>query len=233
MLKVALHAGVLKTRAHSNELGVLDIAYRKQEALAEYLVALSLRQAGELEPAIVSSYPRWSASVWDLVARALTRVLYKDDQAPSAGTPDKRCAYATRICASIELQTAADRGRELGSVEIAQRGKQRGLYTAAFTEDILGERTVDFEYGQKALNPADLLLRAICWALYGADVLGPRPKLILPPTMAVAGVDRFHIEALAEPAKTGFVRHLALRFPTAQPEALPKAEDYVSFLMKG
>ncbi len=232
MLKVTLHRGVAKERTHSNELGVLDIAYRKQEALADYAVALSLRQAGEREPATLTGYPRWSTSLWDLVARALTAVLYRASQAPSAGKPDKRCAYATRICAAIERQTAADRGRELGTVDIWQRGRQRGVYTAVFTEDILGEVTADFEYGRKDLNPADLLLRAICWALYGKDVLGPVSALILPPTMVVDGVDRFHVESLSEPAKTGFLRHQARVYPTVEPEALAKAADYVHFLMK-
>lgn len=233
MLKVAIHRGAVATRTLGNELGVLDIAYRKQAALADYLVALTLRQAGECEPAAVMGYPRWSASVWDLVARALTQVLYKADQAPAAVKPDKRCAYATHICAAIERQTAENRGVELGTVDIRQLGKQRGVYTATFTEDILGERTVEFEYGCKALNPADLLLRAICWAFHGKDVLGPLPALILPPTMAMDGADRFHVESLAEPAKTGFRRHQGLRNPSAPPEPLAKAEAYVYFLMKG
>lgn len=56
------------------------------------------------------------------------------------------------------------------------------------------------------------------------------PKLILPPAMKMDGVERFHLEALTEPAKTGFKRYLARQFPTTNPEPLPKAEDYVHFL---
>lgn len=233
MLKVSIHIGELSTLATNNQLGVLDVAYSKQEALAQYMVALSMRPAGEYAPATVPDYPRWSASLWDLVARALTRVLYQAEQAPPTAKPDRRCAYATRLCGTIEGVTATDRGLALGAFEIAQRGNQRGTYTATFTEDILGSREVEFDYGCKALNPADLLLRAICWALFGTELLGARPKLILPPSMVIDGQDRFHIEALTEPAKTGFKRFQAARLPTAAPEPLPLSKDYVQFLMRG
>ena len=234
MLKVSLHAGSLAARNANNQLAVLDIAYAKQEALADYLVALSLRGVGEVAPDMVTNYPRWSASVWDLTARALTRVLYRADQAPRSRAPDRRCAYATELCAVVERATLHERGALLATAEIAQTGRQRGVYTAQLEEDILGRRTASFAYGLKSLNPADLLLRALCWSLFGTEVLGPRPSLVLPPTMRVDGVDRFHIEALAEPAKTGFLRYRGLNFPTTTaPDPLPLAEDSVRFLMKG
>ena len=234
MLKVTIHSGVLATRSAGNQLAVLDIAYAKQEALADYLVALSLRGVGEVAPDRLSSYPRWSASLWDLTARALTRVLYRADQATSSGVPDRRCAYATRICAVIERATLHERGVELATAEITQTAGQRGVYTVHLDEDIMGRHTASFSYGLKALNPADLLLRSLCWSLYGTDVLGPRPALVLPPVIRVEGVERFHIEALAEPAKTGFLRHMGANFPTTHaPDPLPKAEDYVRFLMRG
>ena len=109
-------------------------------------------------------------------------------------------------------------------------GVQVQLLTAADLQDSL---VAQFDYGTKRLNAVDLLLRAICWAHFGSDQLGPPPQLILPPSIKLAGVERFHMEALAEPAKTGFKRHLAMRFPTASPEQLPKAEDYVHFLVHG
>ena len=234
MLKIILHSGNLASRNPGNRLAVLDIAYAKKDYLADYAVALSLKGAGEVAPDLVTNYPRWAASLWDLTARALTRILYRADQAPAQPKPDRRCAYATRLCAVIERATLSDRGIELASVEIAQQEGQRGLYSAHFDEDILGKRTAHFAYGLKSLNPADLLLRSICWSLHGKDTLGPKPALILPPTMSVDGVDRFHIEALAEPARTGFLRHQGVNFPTtAAPNPMPKAEDYVRFLMKG
>jgi hypothetical protein len=235
MLKVAIHAGTLDERELSNQLAVLDIAYHKKAALADYLVALSLRGSGATAPAFVRSYPRWSASLWDLTARALTQALYRADQVPSSHKPDRRCAYATRVCATIERMTAGDHGLELGTVEIVQRGKQRGLYTASFNEDVLGPKNAEFEYGCKALNHAELLLRAICWAYFKTDVLGPKPKLIVPQTLSLEGAVRFHVAALDEPALTGFRRHRAAAGGNVEAglEDLPLADGYVRFLMEG
>jgi hypothetical protein len=233
MLKVSIHAGKLSDRCIQNQIAVLDIAYEKRAAMSDYVVALQLNQQGETEPGRVKDYPRWAGSLWDLVARALTRALYKDDKAPPTPRVDRRCAYATKMCAVIQHVGVDERGTQLANVEILQQGTTRGEYTADFTEDILGERSAKFEYGCKVLNPADLLLRAICHALWGRDVLGPRPALILPPSMLIDGKDRFDIQALAEPARTGFIRHRAMCLPLAQPEPLPLAQDYVNFLLKG
>lgn len=232
MLRVSLHTGALAGRSIHNQLGLLDIAYQKHEAMADYLIGLTLRNFGEVPPIVLSSYPRWSASLWDLVARSLGRVLYQADQIPAADKPDRRCAYATRICAVIEGTTAERRGQELGTVEILQDQGSRGTYTAYFTEDISGAKVAHFDYGAKKLNTADLLLRAICYALYGQDRLATRPKLILPPSAKIDGVDRFDIEALTEPAKTGFRRYLAEQFPAQAAPVLARAEDYVTFLMR-
>lgn len=233
MLRVSIHSGLLADRSVHNQMGVLDIAYAKKEAMADYFVGLSLRNVGETPPNSLSGYPRWSASLWDLTARALTRAVFAEDQAPPSAKPDKRCAYATRMCAIIEGTTLEHRGRELAGVEILQNTGQRGVYTAAFNEDIMGPRVGQFEFGTKRLNPAELLLRAICWTLYGKDTLGPRPRLILPATLNINGVDSLDVESLDEPAKTGFKRFLAAGMPTAQPQALARAEDYVTFLMQG
>jgi hypothetical protein len=235
MLKATIHSGLLASRSLANHLAVLDVAYQKKSALADYVVALSLRGIGELAPAFVGSYPRWSASVWDLVARALAQTLYRADQIPASGKADRRCAYATRLCASIERMTAGGRGHEVGTVEILQDGDRRGVYTATFSEDVLGPRSAQFEYGCKALNPAELLMRAICWTYYGIDVLGPIPKLILPPSLKIEGVERFHLAALEEPALTEFQRYQAIHTKVgAEPVSnLPRAEDYVRFLTEG
>lgn len=234
MIRVVLFSGDLATRNPGKQLAVLDIAYAKKGYLSNYLVAMSLRGVGEMPPDAIASYPRWSASLWDLVARGLTRVLYRADQAPALGEPDRRCAYATQLCAVIEKATLTERAVELGTVEITQKTGQRGHYTATFTEDVLGSREAHFVYGLKQLNPADLLLRAICWALYGQDRLGPMPKLMLPPTLKLDdGVDYFHLEALQEPAKTGFLRYLEDRTPAGTPlNPMPKAKEYARFLIE-
>jgi hypothetical protein len=231
MLKVTIHSGLLDERCRENQLAVLDIAYAKRGALADYLVALSLKGAGQLSPTYVREYPRWSASLWDLVARALAQALYHADQIPPTERVDRRCAYATKLCASIERQTRRESGVELGTAEILQNGK-RGIYTATLTADIHGTTKAEFEYGCKALNPAELLMRAICWALYRQDTLGARPGLIIPPMLRMEGVERFHLDALPEPARTGFKRYLATAVRVDPPALhnLPRADEYVAFL---
>lgn len=233
MLRMTIHAGLLAERTDANLLAALDIAYQKRAPLADYVVALTLRQQGELEPACVANYPRWSGSLWDLTARALTRVLYKSDTLPSVARVDRRCAYATKLCAVVERITLDERGVQLATAEIRQPGKVRGQYHAVFDEDILGSRVAEFEYGCKVLNPAELVLRAICYAYFGSDVLGKRPRLALPTTTVIDGKEVFDLEGLDEPARTGFSRHRANFLPLAKPEPMPLARDYVDFLMRG
>jgi len=232
MLKVYIHAGGPKERNEGNVLAILDIAYAKQEAYSNYAVGFAWKGVGAVQQDSLTDYPRWAGSLWDLVARGLTRILYRADQAPPVAQPDRRCAYATRLCAFIEKSTSSDRGIELGMAQIFQVPGQRGTYNAVFTEDILGIRSAEFTYGLKSLNPADLLLRAICWAYFDQDVLGPRPSLILPASIKMDGVDKFDVNALAEPAKTGFQRFMG-SYAMNAPQTLAKAEDYVRFLMRG
>ncbi len=159
MLRVHLHTGDLDGRNTANQLAVIDIAYAKKEALADYLVGMTLRGQGEVEPDTVLRYPRWSASLWDLVARALTRLLYRANQAPASERPDKRCAYATRLCAVIERSTLDGAGVELGTARIFQKEGQRGHYTAVFNEDINGQHVGHFTYGSKRLEPLPVVWR--------------------------------------------------------------------------
>jgi len=229
MLRVSLHTGTLAERSLHNQLLSMDIAYREVAPLATYMVALSARQSGE-QVAILENYPRWSASLWDLIARCLARVLYTDQAIPPSIKPDRRCAYATRICAVIEGVGLTFRGKDLGTAEIVQKHGCRGIYQVVFTEDILGERTAEFAYGSKRMDYADFLMRAICWALFQQDTLGPRPKLILPQTAVIDREERFDVEGLTEPARTGFSRFLARKYPTSAALGLARAEDYVAFL---
>lgn len=230
MLRVSVHSGLLDQRTSLNVLGVLDIAYQTKQPLADYLVGMTLAGVGELSPVVLKQYPRWSASLWDLVARALTAVLHRADQPPPSARPDRRCAYATRLCAVIERATADSRGALLGTLELSQRGPHRGLYTVNLHADLARDASAQFAYGSKRLNPADLVLRALCWALYGADRLGPSPALILPPSMRIDGEDCFHVAALTEPALTGFRRYMAARHPDTALPQLAKATDYIAFL---
>lgn len=234
MLKLSLHTSELAKRTHANQAAVLDIAYARQAPLADYMVALTLRGSGEMEPAVVSQYPRWAGSLWELVARAAAQLLYRAEQIPPARKPDRRCAYGTRLCATIEKIVGTQQGLELGTMELTHDAKRRRHYHVRFTEDILGERSAEFDYGCKGLNPVELLMRAICWTYHGSDQLGPAPRLILPATLSFDGVERFQVDALPEPARTGFRRYQASRRNAdTPPESLARAEDYALFLMRG
>ena len=234
MLKVYLHAGRLTERNEGNVLAVLDIAYAKQAPLSDYAIALTQKGIGERPPEMLHNYPRWSGSLWDLVARAMTRILYHANQAPASRRPDKRCAYAIGLCAVIERATGRGHGVELAAAEVTMKPNQRGHYSVWLDEDIMGRREAEFSYGVKCLDPVDLLLRGICWALYRQDILGRPPKLILPTTIRIDGQEQFHVDSLEEPARTGFQRYRGMNFPTAEaPEPMAKAEDYVRFLMRG
>jgi hypothetical protein len=231
MLHVFVHAGTLNERNPGNQLAVLDIAYAKRSHMADYNVALLVKGYGEARRDVVRSYPRWSGSLWDLVARGLTRALYEADEAPPADPVDRRCAYATKLCVAVHRATAQGPGFEVATGEIIQ-GEKRGHYTVNLEEDILGRHSATFAYGTKRLVHTDLVLRALCWSLFNKDTLGRRPALILPPAIKVDGVERFDIENLDEPARTGFNRYRAPA-GTASLEAMPKAEDYVRFLTAG
>lgn len=228
MIRVHLHTGSVDKRAPANRLATVDIAYARQSAFSDYLVAATIEGEGEIAPGTVANYPRWSGSLWDLSARAITQILYRSDQAPAMGLPDRRCAYATHLSAYLELATLEKQGVELGRANIIQDSGKRGLYTALFDEDILGKRTAQFAYGKKSLQPLDLLLRAICFAYFGQDSLAPRPKLIMPTTMTLEGQTVFDVASLTEPARTGF-----LRYRGKTDETLVLADDYAKFLVKG
>lgn len=233
MLKVFIHSGTLDTRCVGNQLAILDIAYAKRHYLADYLVAMTVKGQGEVAPDSVLAYPRWSASLWDLIARALTRVLYRNDQPPPAGPVDRRCAYATKLCVVVERATLDDQGMVLASGEIVQIEGKRGHYVVNLEEDILGRHSATFTYGKKSLQHADLVLRALCWALYQRDTLGKRPALLVPNALKVDGVDRFHIDSLPQPARTGFDRYRAPMGSAEPPDPMPKVDDYIRFLVAG
>ncbi|MBL8390041.1 MAG: hypothetical protein JNK17_17665 [Hydrogenophaga sp.] len=233
MLRVSIHHSALADRSTGNLCALLEVVYAKQSIMADYVVGLGLSGEGQREPAAVLNYPRWAGSLWDLVVRALGASLYGNRPIPPADKPDRRCAYSTKLCAVIEGSDAQRSGLLLGSASVMQDGKERGRYVVELQEDILGTHRGRLVFGTKRLNPAELLLRAACQALYGAEQPGARPALIVPSVLKVEGVDHFDIEGLREPARTGFKRYLARQYPTAQELVLGRAEDYAEFLAKG
>lgn len=234
MLSVKIHSSLLADRTPANTLAMLDIAYKVQQAWSDYTVHFALKGVGEVKSDEVLKYPRWAASVWDLVARALTVVLYRAEALPASAPPDRRCAYATKLCAVVERSTAADNHVELASMEITREDNKRGHYMVTFKEDVLGERKASFVFGVKSLQHSELVLRAICYAYFDNGTLGARPALILPTTLNVDGKQMFDVNALPEPARTGFNRYRSWKAPAeVSLPPMASADEYAMFLSKG
>lgn len=215
MLRVTIHAGRLKTASRFNVTNILDIGYEKLHPVADYKVVLFSAGVGATPPVSLLCYARWSASLWDLVARALALTLSSDIQKPSERVPafeegGKRAAFATAICALIEHFAAGDETRRttLGTAEVVQDSRVRCLYDAAFTEDTMPSVQANpFMFAPKFLRPAELLLRACLMRLTGnQDQMPLRPPLARATAVVRDGRPFVPIHELPEPARTGFLR---------------------------
>ena len=77
MLRVSFHAGLPSQASKYNRLGWLDIGYATLSPIANYKVFLFEAGIGGRDPVYLDNYPRWSASLWDLVARALALAYWR------------------------------------------------------------------------------------------------------------------------------------------------------------
>lgn len=71
MLRISVHAGLPSGASRYNRSDWLDIGYERLDADAEYKIVLFQAGIGACEPILLTGYPRWSASLWDLIARAI------------------------------------------------------------------------------------------------------------------------------------------------------------------
>lgn len=212
MLKVSIHAGALDSATRYNQLAWLDIGYEALAPIATYKTLLFQNGVGASVPTPIYDYPRWSASLWDLVARAIALGLRTDldclnEEVPVVESPAKRWAYARQICAFIDHVPSAGEihRRTLASAEITMVGRVRGTYVARFEEHTLSRFTTEqFEYRPAYLRPAELLLHACLYRLGGKAEFPPRPALNLPKPLSVDGRSCVPIHRLTEPARTGF-----------------------------
>lgn len=215
MLKVSVHAGPAKTASRFNLVAWLDIGYDKLAPIADYKTVLFQTGTGATLPASIYQYPRWSASLWDLTARALTLGLRVDldclnEELPPVVHVKKHFAFANQICALIEhTSSTGQHRRTLASVEINQVGRARGTYRARFEEHTLTPHVTEpFEFCPDYLRPAELLLHACAVRLTGLQELPPRPALCAPSTIEKQGRHYVPIHRLVEPARTGFLHWL-------------------------
>jgi hypothetical protein len=243
MLHVSTHAGPLNEISRFNRLDWIDIGYEKLEAMADYKVVLFRIGEGARPAVWLKEYPRWSASLWDLVARSVALGSSEDPAAPLEHLPPheevaKRFAFAD--CMSAVIKHRAPTGtadRRLGSMEIRNVKGSRGVYEAQLEEDLRPNVLVSrFVFRPKFLYPSELIARAAVAALTGSiEAMPPRPKQYLPIAYEVDGRPHVLIHRIEEPGRTGFLRwltrnrHPVLTVPDARDGAAPEA-SYFRFL---
>ena len=228
MLKVSVHAGPSDTASRFNLVAWLDIGYEKLAPEADYTTVLFEACSGAGLPTTIYTYPRWSASLWDLTARAIALGLRVDldclnEELPPVIHDKKRFAFADRISAVIEHAPLVGESRKtLSTVDIRQVGRSRGTYTARFTEHAQPAHTTQpFELRPDFLRPAELLLHACAVRLTGRPELPPRPALCAPKPVERNGMKALPIHLLVEPARTGFLHWL--NHQDVEPEPAPGA----------
>jgi hypothetical protein len=248
MLRVSIHAGPLAKISRSNRLDWLDIGYQRLAPAADYKIVLFKIGEGALPPVGLPSYPRWSASLWDLVARSIARSLFPvtapapalQEAVPAAVHVQKKRAFAEVISAVIQhMPNAGPAVHRLGSLQIDEHKTSRCRYRAHIEEDLRPDRkTGEFYFAPAFLQPSELVLRATLFWLSGSiDVMPPRPLLQAPKGKMIDGKECLLIHQLKDPAKTGLVRwlHHQRRPPipnAAAPEGIVEYATFHEFLEK-
>src|SRR6478672_10353086 len=172
MLKVFLRCAAFDDVSANNLVGRLDIAYEELAIYADYKAVIVLAGVGEVPPAFVREYPRWSETIWDLVARAICVCLHKDEVLPPL--PHKRSgAFMGHLTAVIEhWPDGFATGRSTaGKAEIIMTRRRRH-YDVIFEDDITG--TIEAQgliHTPDGLNAWDLLARGYAWAKQGSHEL--------------------------------------------------------------
>jgi hypothetical protein len=239
MLRVSLHLGALDDASRFSRVALLDIGYAKLAALASYHCVLSERGLADSPVRIISQYPRWSSTLWDLVARAMALCLQEEpvEQIPAV-QPGKHVAYASQVSALIEhLPGGQSAGRRTLATANIKREGRRGQYVARFEEHTMKPVAVRFAFTPAYLRLPELLLHASAHRVFGEARLGPRPALCIPDAVLSHGTACVPIHRLVEPARTGFLRWLEtdsdgiLEHPGA-PMGVAPASLYSTFLQE-
>jgi hypothetical protein len=250
MLRVSIHAGPLRGISRFNRTDWLDIGYQKMEPKATYKIVLFKIGEGATSPVLLRKYPRWSASLWDLAARAIAAALYPvpdnalepdpQEQVQPAQHTRKKRAFAESMSAVIQHIPNSGVGvRRLASMEISEHKSKRCKYRAHIDEDLhKAKKTESFTFAPLFLRPAELVLRAALFSMSGdIDVLPPRPPLLLPKDKLIDGARYVAIHQIKEPARTGLLRWLYQhnRLPIAHasaPEGLALWAVFEEFLRR-
>ncbi len=207
MLKVFLHSCAPGGVSAFNRLGRLDIGYDKLDAYADYKVILQQAGIGEFPPAKLKGYPRWSASIWDLVARSVCLSLWQEEVLPPVGLA-RRGAYTEHLTAMVEhWPDGFETGRSTVGMASIRMLRKKCHYVASFEDDILGEQhSSEFVHTPDALSPWDLLARAYAWTCHEIFRLPARPEIYTKLTVEENGQTLVPLEMVKEPARTGLSR---------------------------
>lgn len=215
MLKISLHFATPSTISAENVIGRLDIGYAKLDAHADYKAVMFTAGLGEHAPIQLYDYPRWSGSVWDLVARTICKSLNDREVLPPLEIdPKSRYAFIDDMTAVIEHhQDGMDNRRSTIATAHIKMCKRRGSYIARFETDIEGDdkESTIFTYKPKQLMSWDLLARAYAWSVNERFELPLRPKLYAPILVADDGKSLVNLGTLSEPAFSGITKWLYKR----------------------
>ncbi|MBV8037349.1 hypothetical protein [Roseateles sp.] len=240
MLKLTLHASSPRNATPFNRVGMLDIAYEKLAARADYKALLWTAGIGEQAPVKLQNYPRWSASVWDLVIRIICLAISRKEEVWPAVIPNARKgAYTLELCAIVEhWPDGSDTRRTVVGTAHLKMCNRRCNYRATFEDDILGVRATEvFRHTPKVLNNWDLLTRAYAWLTTDSTQLAPRPELYKPIPIAVKDASYVHLDTVSEPARTGCYRWLekqrikTVEVPGIEGPCITEAQ-FVNFLQR-
>lgn len=207
MLKVSLHFATPATVSPENVLGRLDIGYARLDAKADYKAILFTSGQGEHAPVQIKDYPRWSCSVWDLVARVVCHSLHQNEALPPTDfEPASKCAFIDNMTAIIEhWADGLDTRRATIGIAHIQMRRRRGNYLASFGTAVDGyqrESSV-FIHKPRLLKPWDLLVRAYAWSVNERFELPQRPKLYVPIPMKIGTQSLVNLNTVCEPAFSG------------------------------
>lgn len=220
MIKLSVYAGPLEGANLHTRLAWLDLAYHEVDYYSTYKVCLFQNGQGCSPTLLLHNYPRWSSSLWDLMARAISiclntqRGVTEDDKEflPAELSPNDKIAFADELSVSVEHHTGGKvtKIRTLCTMSI-KRLRKKGQYKASLTDN-LGQEVQDIEvvYRPSIFEPCLLVAKVACQQLHGnSDSLPARPKLVVPQPQSEGKYRWVCVNAVREPAKSGFIRWLS------------------------
>jgi len=203
----------------------LDVDGRLIELNGIRVNIVSGRGVGEAAFVRVERYPRWSASVWDLVARVICLSLHgKEELAPFEAK--RTGAFIHEVTAVVQRwPDGFATGRStIGTAVITMRHSRR-YYEAAFEDDMTGCHTSKiFYHAPKELVHWDLLARAYAHAFTGREAMPARPALCTPIPVETDEGSMIPVDLLKEPARTGLYRWMTRRRITPTPVNVIKGD---------